>query len=144
MATEANKAVIRRLQAAHNRHDPVIFSALIANRVAGHPLLPGLPAAVGDPWQLQHAAVAAMPDLEITLDDLVAEADKVVLRYTLTGTHRGTAFMGLPPTGRRIAVPGIAIFRLADGAIVEHWSVLDTMALVQQLGIIPPPALAGL
>ena len=78
----------------------------------------------------------AFPDLHLTIEDAVADGDKVWMRCTARGTHRG-AFMGLPPTGRTYTITVIDICRFADGRIVEHWGVPDRFALMQQLGLMP-------
>lgn len=78
----------------------------------------------------------AFPDLHITVEDLIAEGDKVVGRNTVTGTHRGE-YMGLPPTGRTVAYDEIFIFRCADGRIAETWGVVDVISQMKQLGLIP-------
>ncbi len=86
----------------------------------------------------QHIAYAeaAFPCYELTTEDLIAEGDKVVLRFNLRATHQGE-FMGVPATGREIDVPGIIIYRIADGKIVEHWMHLDSVRMMQQLGVQP-------
>jgi predicted ester cyclase len=71
------------------------------------------------------------------IEDLIAEGDKVVARLTTSGTHQGV-FLGLSPTGKRVMVTGIEIFRLAGGKIVEHWNTYDDLGLFQQLGVLPP------
>ena len=81
---------------------------------------------------------AAFPDMDVTTEDLIAEGDKVVARYTITGTHEG-AFMGMEPTGETVAVEGISIGRLEDGQVVEGWSNIDVLGMLQQLGAIDPP-----
>jgi predicted ester cyclase len=68
----------------------------------------------------------------------MAEDDKVVLHMTWTGTHKGE-FMGIPPTGQSISINVIDIIRIADGQFVEHWGVMDQMAMMQQLGAMPAP-----
>jgi steroid delta-isomerase-like uncharacterized protein len=75
---------------------------------------------------------AAAPDLEVTLDDVIAEADKVVTRWRVEGTHEGP-LAGIPPTGRRVSITGITIDAFADGRIVESWSHWDTAGLMRQL-----------
>lgn len=80
----------------------------------------------------------AFPDMSVTTEDLIAEGDKVVTRYTLRGTHEGE-LMGIEPTGRQVAVEGISIGRLEDGTIVEGWSNIDVMGMLQQLGVVEPP-----
>ena len=78
---------------------------------------------------------AAFPDLRVTIQDQVAEGDKVVTHKIFRGTHQGE-FMGLAPTGRQIEFAVIDILRLEDGRVVEHWAVQDRMALMQQLGLL--------
>lgn len=78
----------------------------------------------------------AFPDLETTAEDLIEEGDKVVVRARWTGTHRG-AFMGVPATGKRVTGTEIHICRIVDGRLVEQWSEMDMMGLMQQLGAIP-------
>jgi predicted ester cyclase len=74
----------------------------------------------------------AFPDLHVQLEDMVAEADRVVTRLTFTGTHRGP-FRDIAPTGRRISFGAIRIYRLADGKVTETWAYQDSLGLVQQL-----------
>ena len=76
------------------------------------------------------------PDIDVSVDDLIAEGDRVVIRWTGTGTHSGE-FMGVPATGVKISVTGIAIDRIEGGKIVEHWEQFDTLGMMQQLGAIP-------
>jgi len=78
---------------------------------------------------------AAFPDWKVTVDDIIAEGDKVVARATGEGTHLGE-YMGIPPTGRRIKVSWIAIYRIADGRLAEHWQHIDELGLRQQLGAV--------
>ena len=80
----------------------------------------------------------AFPDLHITIEDILVDGDKAATRYTYTGTNRG-AFMGVPPTNRRITGWAIEIDRFSDGRLVELWGRLDTLGLMQQLGLIPAP-----
>ena len=82
---------------------------------------------------------AGCPDLHITTDALFAEGDTVTKRWTYHATHTGD-LSGLPPTGRRITMSGLELFRLAGGKIVESWLAYDNLSLMQQLGIIPTPA----
>ncbi len=80
----------------------------------------------------------AFPDLQLTVEDMIAEGDKVAARYTMRGTHQGE-FMGIAPTGNQIEVTGIDIVRFESGKAVEHWGSSDQLGMMQQLGIIPPP-----
>ena len=80
---------------------------------------------------------AAAPDLRVTIDDMIAEGDKVALRWTTHGTERGpvrTPFGIAPPTDRPISIPGVNIFRIANGQIAEEWIVWDTLSWAEQLG----------
>ena len=79
---------------------------------------------------------ATFPDMVVSTNDMIAEGDKVVSRWTGTGTHQGE-FMGIPSTGNKVTVTGIGIDRLVDGKIVEHWEQFDTMGMMQQIGAIP-------
>ena len=84
----------------------------------------------------------AFPDLTFTIDDHVAEGDKVVTRWTIRGTHRGE-LNGIPPTGKPVVIPGISVIRVADGKVVERWGISDRLSVAQQIGAIPNPE-AGL
>jgi len=79
----------------------------------------------------------AFPDLNVTIDDLIAEGDKVVTRWTFRGTHKGE-FGKIPATGKQVSSTGITISRIADGKTVETWWSSDDLGLFQQLGLIPP------
>ena len=79
----------------------------------------------------------AFPDIHTSIDDVVAEGDKVVVRFTSRGTHQREG-MGIPPTGKRVVYTGIDIFRIEDGRIVERWGEVDGLSLGQQLGTVPP------
>jgi predicted ester cyclase len=80
----------------------------------------------------------AFPDSYFTIEDMIAEGDKVVTRKTFHGTHEGE-FMGIPPTRRRVSISLIDIVRIAGGRVVEHWSLADNLGMMQQLGVIPQP-----
>ena len=76
------------------------------------------------------------PDLHVTVEDILAEGDKVMVRNTVFGTHRGE-FMGIAPTGKQIQQRGFDLFRIAGGKVVEHWGEYDWFGLYQQLGVVP-------
>jgi steroid delta-isomerase-like uncharacterized protein len=82
---------------------------------------------------------AVFPDLRFDIEDVVGEEDRGVVRWTAHGTHRGE-FMGLAPTGKRMSMAGISIYRIAGGKIVEHWGVWDTLGMLQQMGAMPAQA----
>lgn len=79
---------------------------------------------------------------QFTIEDMIAEQDKVVVRWTSRGTHVG-AFMRLPATGKPFTIGGIDIHRLQDGKLAEHWHVVGQLSQLQQLGVIPQPAETG-
>jgi steroid delta-isomerase-like uncharacterized protein len=79
---------------------------------------------------------AAFPDIHWVIDEMVAEGDKVVSRFTWTGTHRAR-FLGIPSTGRKVTVKGVVIDRLADGKMADSRILMDTLGMMQQLGVIP-------
>ena len=81
---------------------------------------------------------ASFPDWHSTFEELIAEGDRVAERWTGRGTHRGE-LQGIPPTGKRVEVPGSVFYRIVDGKIVEFRGQLDMMGLMQQLGAIPSP-----
>jgi steroid delta-isomerase-like uncharacterized protein len=125
MSTAENKQVIERyLEALSGNPKP---PALVNQYVAD-----------ADEALKQHIAdaEAAFPRYELLAEDLFAEDNKVVVRFNLHGTHQGD-FMGIPATGREINVPGIIIYHLADGKITAHWMQIDSMAMMQQLGVQP-------
>src|SRR5262245_59116253 len=80
----------------------------------------------------------AFPDLQITVDDLIAKGDKVWAYTTMRGTNKG-AFMGMPATGKKVEVKGLDIVRFVNGKAVEHWGLNDDLKMMQQLGVIPMP-----
>jgi predicted ester cyclase len=143
MSTEQNKAILRRFVAAINNSNEAAFLEMLAPDVVDHYSLPGLPPG-REGWNLNRKILrAAFPDGCWHEDDLLAEGDRVVGRYTLRGTHQGE-FLGILPTGKPITVSNIHIVRLVDGKIVEHWGHGDDLGMMQQLGALPMPEPAGL
>ena len=80
----------------------------------------------------------AFPDVQLSIEDQVAEGDKVVTRWIGSGTHQGE-MMGIAPTGNQVRVDGMTISRIEDGKIVEEWEIYDALGMMQQLGAIPSP-----
>jgi steroid delta-isomerase-like uncharacterized protein len=83
--------------------------------------------------------VHAFPDTQFTIDDMVAEGDRVAMRWTAIGTHNGD-LDGMAPSGKPISVSGVSIDRIVDGKIVEEWSAWDALGMMQQIGVIPAQA----
>jgi ketosteroid isomerase-like protein len=88
--------------------------------------------------QVASALIAAFPDRRITHEDTLVAGDKVLIRWTMTGTQEGE-FAGIAPTGRRVTVTGFDLFRIEGGKIVEMWQEMDQLGLMQQLGAVPEP-----
>ena len=86
--------------------------------------------------------ITAFPDLQFTVEDMIAEGDRVVARCTTRGSHQGT-LMGIPPSGKRVTITGISITRIANGKAVEDWVNFDTLGMLQQIGAIPMPGQAS-
>jgi steroid delta-isomerase-like uncharacterized protein len=89
--------------------------------------------------QFVHLYLTAFPDIHFNIEDEISDADTVVIRWTVTGTHNGD-LPGLPRTGRPISLTGITIARLSDGKFVESWNNWDALGMMQQLGAISAEA----
>jgi steroid delta-isomerase-like uncharacterized protein len=114
------------------------FGALLADDFVEHEETPGVPPTKEGVVQFFRMYRAAFPDLRMDTEDVLASGDKTVARVRATGTHQGE-LMGIPPTGKRVDVQLIDIMKFDDAGLVrEHWGVVDTMAMMQQLGVIPP------
>ena len=138
MSVERNKAMDRRYVAeVLNGGNLASIDEIMAPAYVGH--VPGFPPSdrEGDK-QLIAMFHHAFPDLRFTLEDQIAEGDRVVHRLSVVGTHRGE-FMGIPPTHRRVSVTGVNINRFENGQIIEAWGFMDMLGLLQQLGAIPEP-----
>ena len=137
MTTETNKAIIRRIvEEIQNRDNLALIDELLAPNFVNHTPAPGLSPDREGIKQLLSMFRAAFPDGVMTIEDMIAEGDKVVSRKTYRGTHQGE-FLGIPPTGRHITIGLIDIMRLVDGQVVEHWHVGDDLSMLQQLGVLP-------
>jgi predicted ester cyclase len=136
MSTATNKAIVRRyIEQVFNESRPDLIEEFLAQEFDSHTELAPGPEGVK---QFYAMSVAAFPDQQTTIEDVIAEGDKVVVRATFRATHQGDLF-GIPPTGRSVTMPWISIYRLANGKIVEHWYEDDQMGLMQQLGAVPTP-----
>ena len=139
MSTEQNKALARRfIEEIWNQKNLAVARELMAAtyvfHTAGSP--PGLPPGPEGFQQFASAFFTAFPDVHTSIEDQLAEGDKVVTRWTSRGTNTGSLF-GMPATGKSATITGITIDRIADGKIVESWDELDQLGMLQQLGVIP-------
>jgi steroid delta-isomerase-like uncharacterized protein len=133
MSTEANKILVRRLvDEAQTEGRLEVVDELLADDFVDHSPLPGLPANRDGIRILFGALRAAFPDLRVTIDEQVAEGEKVVTRKTFRGTHGGE-FLGAPASGRAVAFEVIDILSVRDGKIAEHRVVFDQLGLRAQL-----------
>ena len=144
MSLDANRALARLLyEEVFGRGHLDAADAILAGDCLSHG--PGVPAATGTEGIKRQAMFlrAAIPDLRVTLNEQVAEGDRVASHWTGSGTHSGPLMMpagAVSPTGRRIAFDEIRIDRCAGGRIVESWFIPDRLGLWQQLGLLPAPA----
>jgi len=148
---EQNKVVIRQMQTAAERDGFAAQAEFFAERCFNH----GEPVTREMIRGILHDIQTTFPDAKLELINLVAEGDWVVGRYTLSGTHQGVGLhpfvhegllTGVPPTGKKIKVQHIHMFRLQDGQIVEHWACRDDVDMMRQLGLplsIAQPQLAA-
>jgi len=141
MSTEQNKTIVRRYwEEVWNQGNLAVVDELIASDFDGHPL-PGEPDFGRGPAgqkQLVEMYRTAFPDLRMTIEDMTAEGDRVVVRWTARGTNTGE-MMGMPATGKYATVTGTFFNRLAADKIAEGWGNFDALGMLQQLGVIPTP-----
>src|ERR1700680_418851 len=139
MSTEVNKTSVRRFyDEVFNKKNRAAIDEFIAPNQVDHAAPPGMPGGLAGAKQLLGMYLTAFPDLHLTVEDMIAEGDRVVARFTMRGTQQGT-FMEIPPTGKQVTVTAIDINRISDGKSVEHWLEMDTFSLLQQLRVIPAP-----
>ena len=144
MSVEDNKALVRRwFEELFNEAKLDLADEIVTpDHVSHDPSTPEhLPGPEGE-RQLVTLVRGAFPDGRITIEDLVAEGDRVAVRWTFRGTHRGD-FMGIAPTGKEVEMGAMDLFRVAGGKIAETWSNVDMMTMMRQLGAIPPSARSG-
>jgi steroid delta-isomerase-like uncharacterized protein len=135
-------ATIQRMFEFINAGDVDGLGSMMADDFVEHEELPGLAPTREGVLEFFRMYMGAFPDLRFTAEDILPSGDKVVARVRATGTHQGE-FLGIPPTGKRIDVQLIDIIRFGDDGLAhEHWGVMDSMAMMQQLGLVPegPPA----
>lgn len=137
MTSEANKLTMQKFVEFINTASQALADELISTDAIFH--VPGSPEPMQGP--AGYLAIIAMmregfPDIQWTLEEMVAESDKVAARFIMRGTHQGT-FFGVPPTGKQIAVQAMNLYRLSDGKFVEERGQPDMLGLLQQIGAVP-------
>ncbi len=136
--SEVNKSIVRRfVDEVVNRGNLGAVDELLSPNYLDHDaLIPGLPAGREGAKRLYALLHAGFPDLEVTIEDSVAEGDRVALRTLWRGTHRGE-FVGIAPSGRTVAFENLELLRLRQGLIVEHWSLMAYPQLLLYLHLQP-------
>jgi steroid delta-isomerase-like uncharacterized protein len=135
MSTEDNKAQVRRgYEEGFHQRNLAVFDELMASDYVWH--IASTTVQGREPAkQLISRFLTAFPDGRYTIEDMIAEGDRVVVRQTFRGTHRGD-FLGMAPTGKQVTVTEMEIFRIANGQAVENWTSSDDLGLLQQLGVV--------
>jgi predicted ester cyclase len=136
MSLEENKQVVRRYQEIYNNNDLEGLREVLAEDLLTPRIMPGLPSGLEGAKAAHRVMLLGFPDFQTTIDDLIAEGDKVAARITMRGTHTGD-FVNIPPTGTRVKFTGMYIVRIKNGKIVEHWGEEDSVSLMAQLGVKP-------
>ena len=137
MTTDDNKALVQQFfEQVINQRNLAALDQFVLPGGVNHTVPPGMPQETN---QFVGQYLNAFPDGQVTVEDLLADGDKVVARVSFHGSHQG-ALRGMAPTGKPITLMGIHIFRIANGKLVEHWGLMDRLAALQQLGVVPPLA----
>ena len=145
MSPESNKAIARRfLEEVFGQGKLAVADEILAPDHVDHGpgALPGMPPGPEASKMLVTGYRNAFPDIHFTIDDQIAEGDKVVTRWTGHGTHKGE-LAGIPATGKSATVTGMGVDRIVNGKIVESWGIFDQFGMMQQLGVIPAASHVG-
>jgi predicted ester cyclase len=141
MQETRNKTTFRRFCDAMNTGDPEVMSKTIDETVEPDALIrTPLPLKTTGAQKLKDVFARlhqVYGDLHVTIEEMIAEGDKVLSRNSVTGIHRG-AYMGVAPTGKSVKYNEVFIVRFAGGRIAETWGIVDVLSQMQQLGVIPP------
>jgi len=142
MSTEENKAIARRwVEEIWDKGSVAAMDELLAANFVFNYAAPG---GASDREGYERTVTmyhTVSPDMHYAVDDIVTEGDKVAVRWTGQGTHKGD-LMGIAPTGKQVTITGISILRIAGGKIVEEWGEMNLLGALQELGTFPPPSQA--
>jgi steroid delta-isomerase-like uncharacterized protein len=140
MSTESNKTRLQNyINTTWNQHDLSVIDDALLPEFVDHTLPPGSQQGPAGQRAFLEAYLQGFPDTHIDLNEMVAEGDTVVLRWTATGTHTGN-LMGIPASGKSMNLPGIALWRFRDGRLIECWNHFDQVTLLQQIGVMQAQA----
>jgi steroid delta-isomerase-like uncharacterized protein len=140
IAEKANIAIVRKFfEVGPSKGDIAAADALLHAEFTLHTPLPTPGPGIEEMNNVITTCRAAIAGLQVTIDDIMADGNRVIARFTARGTHNGE-FMGVPPTGKAITLTAIEIFRIKDGKIAELWGEVNMMGLMQQLGMLPGSA----
>ncbi len=140
MSVEQNKTVVRRYyEEVLNRGHIAVLDELATDDYVENDPFPNQGNGRDDLKARVSTLLTAFSPCTFTIEDVVAEGDRVVVRWRSSGNHSGD-FLGMPPTNHDYTITGIDIHRLSGGRVAEHWHVVDQLSQLQQLGMIPSPA----
>ena len=137
MASDGTDLVLRFIKEVFNNKNIDAIDDFIEEKATDRTPWPGYGSDRAEVKRGLADFIAAFPDLNVTIDDVISEKNKVVVRSTMTGTNTGS-FMGMPPTGKRIEVGGIDIIEVKGSKLGDHWGYVDNAAMMMQLGLMPP------
>ena len=132
MSEQHKKAARRVFEEIMSKGNITLVDDIVADRYVGHMVIEDIRGPEGAK-QFGTMLRDAFPDLRFTVEDQIEEGNEVVTRWTCSGTQRGE-FQGVPPTGKKVTISGISIFRFDDGKVAEEWSNPDLLGMMQQLG----------
>jgi len=135
MSTEQNKSMLKRIFSELNKGNFNVIDEFFAEDFVDQYPAPGETPTKAGFKQFLAGTHKSFPDWRWSLEDILAEGDKVAYRFTMKGTDKG-GYIGMPPTGKKVSLTGIGILRFANSKIVERWTIADAMTLLHQLGLV--------
>ena len=138
MNNEANVAALEKFAEAANTGNFQLFYDVVLPACIDHDAAPGQANGPAGYCTLFAEFRAAFPDFHAAPDTIVADEDSIAMAYTMTGTHTGP-LMGFPPTGKKMKIRGVQIFKFKDGKVIERWGSSDELGMLQQLGVTQTP-----